>query len=587
MIVTSIDLLNHLRCRRYSALHSKEREVEYFDIDFVTEAFSLELEGKACLQDEFPERRNALNVPIHSSRNLKNLFQKIVLPNSPSMLETPFERTFENEFQLRTKPDFIVSKGETLELIKIHASTDNHYLSMHYTLNKHKIDLFEKNEEGYYSPKVEVLSEAANTNYYEKMKRCMSRHYDTGRIVYDLAFQEFIMKSVFPSKTRKYIVGLLNHDFSLQKKETGEIEYDKSLFVLFDFTSLVMKLQDKIQADLYRMINHIELNDDSRCLLVKNECLKGEQFSCEYTDFCFSHVPENNSILSYFFSHLGFKEGTHRNDKVHETYDLLNEGMVDMLDVPISWLQREKNLMQRYCVENDYTYVNKKKIKAYLNQISYPLYFLDFESYPSPIPRFEFEKPYSQSVFQYSIHIELSSNINKLIHKEFLATDYTDQRKNLVKQLLDDIPVGNSKIVVYNMSFEQQRLQEFKTFFPEYAERLDEIQSRLFDLMKLLKNDLRYFADLGYSKEEAETYNFYHPMQNGSYSIKKILKAFGIDSYEKMRVQNGIMAYKMYLELGHLKNAELKEAIFDLKTYCWQDTYSMVVILDKIQRLIR
>jgi len=243
--------------------------------------------------------------------------------------------------------------------------------------------------------------------------------------------------------------------------------------------------------------------------------------------------------------------------------------------------------MQRYCVENDYTYVNVKKITAYLTKLSYPLFYLDFEAYPSPVPRFSGETPYSQSVFQYSLHIQADPTAKLILHEEFLATDQKDHRRELVEKLCKDIPKGSSSIVVYNMAYEKQRLQELQVFFPEYKERLEEMESRLFDLMKLLKNDSQFFLDRAYSQEEAETYNFYHPKQNGSYSIKKILKAFGDDTYEKMRVQNGVMAYKLYLELENLTKEAKTDAIKALKKYCEQDTDSMVFILAKIIELIQ
>ena len=44
----------------------------------------------------------------------------------------------------------------------------------------------------------------------------------------------------------------------------------------------------------------------------------------------------------------------------------------------------------------------KNKIIDGLKQLKYPIYHLDFETFPCPLPRYSGEKPYTQSVFQFS-----------------------------------------------------------------------------------------------------------------------------------------------------------------------------------------
>ncbi|MCK7488464.1 MAG: DUF2779 domain-containing protein [Bacillus subtilis] len=232
---------------------------------------------------------------------------------------------------------------------------------------------------------------------------------------------------------------------------------------------------------------------------------------------------------------MGFREGPSKKDAFHETYDLINEGVVDMLDVPISWLSREKNLMQRYCIENNYVFVNKKKIKLMFDTLKYPLYYLDFEANPAMLPKFAGEKPYTQSVFQFSIHIEPTKEKVAIddpkAHREYLITDKGDQRRALVQALLEAIPEGDSSIIVYNKTFEKNRLLELAQLFPEFRTRLRELEGRLFDLLKVVKNDPRFFLDRGFLKAEAESYNFYHPELSGSYSLKKVLPVFAKDAY--------------------------------------------------------
>ena len=82
-----------------------------------------------------------------------------------------------------------------------------------------------------------------------------------------------------------------------------------------------------------------------------------------------------------------------------------------MLDVPDSYLNREKNLIQKQVVKTHIPYFNKSKIIDGIKQITYPIYHLDFETFPCPLPRFKGEKPYTQSVFQFSLHVEKEKGV--------------------------------------------------------------------------------------------------------------------------------------------------------------------------------
>ena len=57
-------------------------------------------------------------------------------------------------------------------------------------------------------------------------------------------------------------------------------------------------------------------------------------------------------------------------------------------------------------MESHQPYIRKDKIKLAIDSLNYPIYHLDFETFPCPLPRFKGETPYTQSLFQYSIHIE-------------------------------------------------------------------------------------------------------------------------------------------------------------------------------------
>ena len=199
---------------------------------------------------------------------------------------------------------------------------------------------------------------------------------------------------------------------------------------MFDFSDL-KDLDELVEIAMFRMINHIELNDFTPCKLVKKACQRGKGNECKFVSFCYSHLPENTSILDYFNSHLGFQENTTEGIVHHDSYDLLNEGYVSMQDIPISWLNDQNHLMQRYCVDNQIIYYNREKLTRGLEELIYPIFYLDFEAYPEPIPTKINESPYTQSLFQYSVHIQYKKDdyLNiKENHHGFIANPNLDER---------------------------------------------------------------------------------------------------------------------------------------------------------------
>src|ERR1039458_1421679 len=80
-------------------------------------------------------------------------------------------------------------------------------------------------------------------------------------------------------------------------------------------------------------------------------------------------------------------------------------------------------------------------------------------------------------------------------------------------------------IVVYNETFESQRLSELTSWPPGFAGRIENIQSRLWDLLPRMRNHV------------------YHPAFAGSFSLKYVLPALVPEmTYAGMEVGNGTEA---------------------------------------------
>ncbi len=193
-----------------------------------------------------------------------------------------------------------------------------------------------------------------------------------------------------------------------------------------------------------------------------------------------------------------------------------------------------------------------------LDQIEWPVSYLDFETISPPFPWFEDTEPYQMVPFQYSLHRQDTPGA-AVTHKEYLAPTDGDWRLYLTELLLHDLGTAGS-IVVYS-SFEKQRLTELAALFPALADQLKAVIARLFDLEPVFKH--------GYQ----------HPAFLGRTSIKKVLPVMVRDlSYKALPVNNGDDALGVF---GLMRVKVMDEALVparreQLLRYCELDTMAMV-----------
>jgi hypothetical protein len=156
-------------------------------------------------------------------------------------------------------------------------------------------------------------------------------------------------------------------------------------------------------------------------------------------------------------------------------------------------------------------------------------------------------------------------------HFEFLGRS---SQENPMLELLENLKnqigaVGN--IVVWYKSFESSRNTEMGKLYPEYAEFLADVNSRIFNLMDIFKDQL-----------------FVHPDFHGSNSIKHILPVLAPElSYKELDVQNGEMAAARWYEAVSAKvdDEKANQTFESLLTYCGLDTFAMVRIYQYLKNL--
>ncbi len=205
-------------------------------------------------------------------------------------------------------------------------------------------------------------------------------------------------------------------------------------------------------------------------------------------------------------------------------------------------------------------------LKGEFESLKYPLYFMDFETVNPAIPRFVGMHPYDHLPFQWSVHVQRQPDVPPE-HFEFLAMDSSDPRPAFISSLCEALGERGS-IVVYNEQFESQRLWELASWLPEYTQRIRDIQSRLWDLLPVVRKHV------------------YHPAFGGSFSLKAVLPALVPEmTYEGMEVPNGQAAGLAWQAMiaGNSSEVDRQVKRKALLEYCGQDTLALVRLLEALQ----
>ena len=594
MNITKSKFMEYIRCNRFPALNNihKRRDLDdalmdrYYDL-----LDSLENTSDSVHEDDFlePDLTHLevmmpyfTKVEVLAANKVIHMFGEETKYGTEYGTQKLFLRDFSN-FNLMCYVDIYNTNNDNINIIEAKATTSNKFMKLGYTEDKIRYDLFYLGDDDILRLNEEHNpSLLSNKKYLKQRKKLFDRLEGSGVYVYDLAFQRFVIEG--KTKDAKYYLAVLNHEYVFDGQYDGdEPLYTNDIIRFVDLTTITKEMQGKIERDIDKVVERIINDDESRVRLGKH-CQLKKMRECIYKDLCYDMFPKKNSILMYMDKHHGFKDPS---GIKHDYLDLVNEGYKSMEDIPDAWLNRKNNRIQRYVAQTKKIHLDEGKIRSAIDVIQYPIYHLDFESFPCPLPRFLGEKPYTQSLFQFSLHIERVPGVcdKENDHLEFLASDSSDQRLELVEKLCDYIKDDTGSVLVYNEAFEKTRIKELAVMYPKYSEKLLSINDRLFDLLHIVKTNTKLFEALGFDTDRAKTINYYHEDLAGSFSIKKVLPVFSDLSYTDMAVGNGMEAVYAYAGFKNLNAAELEVTRSNLRLYCQQDTWAMVEILDKLRKI--
>lgn len=367
----------------------------------------------------------------------------------------------------------------------------------------------------------------------------------------DISYQKYVLEHCGVNVVGTYLV-CLNGDYVFD----GTLDLSQ-LFFISDVADSVKNEIKNIEHNVAIAEKILPLEEEPDIDLSLN-CRK--PYQCAFWSYCAKHIPEKSVFNIY---RLWFSKKIEYYKKGWITYRELLE------NAPI---ENEKQLRQiEYGIEDKGTYVNKDEISIYLQTLSYPLYFLDFETMQPVIPKYVGTRPYMQIPFQYSLHY-IEHEGGELKYKEFLAESGPDPRRALAERLCADIPM-NVCVTAYNKAFECTRIKELAKEFPDLSEHLLNIRDNIIDLLVPFQSGWYYNRAMG-----------------GSFSIKSVLPAIfpndpSLDYHNLEGVHNGGEAMSIFPKIADMTPEDREKARHDLLKYCELDTFAMVKVWQELVRL--
>jgi hypothetical protein len=366
--------------------------------------------------------------------------------------------------------------------------------------------------------------------------------------IYDATFQHLVAQSAGLRIANVYLLEL-NKGYV----HNGEVDLTQ-LFEQSEITTECINKEAQVKAEAEAALSLLGQPQPIDC-----SCkYKGRSRHCRAFSYLYPEVP---AYAVYDLQAIGRSKSTLKK--------LIDNDYLSLTDIPSDFKLNPKHAKQVEVARNKSTILKEAAIAKQLEDLQYPLYFLDYETLACGIPVYQRTYPYQQTVFQYSLHILHADG--RIEHKEYIHQDSSTPVHIIADRLREDIgDVGS--VIVWNQNFEGKCNSDLAEVNPQLSEFLEGLNARIFDLMKIFQR-MEYLVDAF----------------KGRYSIKNILPVMCPDlDYSTLEVSNGGEAVVVYEELIFGNTPEyLKDQKFcDLRAYCKLDTWAMVRIFQELEVLV-
>jgi CRISPR/Cas system-associated exonuclease Cas4 (RecB family) len=353
----------------------------------------------------------------------------------------------------------------------------------------------------------------------------------------DACFQKYVLTECGYVVSKVSIIHL-NKEYI----RNGDID-PRELLITEDVTDQIIELYSDVSSCIVDVLQYNNKED-----IALNTCPCRENTRSNHCD---SFGYFNPDIPEYSI----YEIGNIRQKRIGEFTDM---DVMKILDIPSDYEGlNEKQKLQMISQKEGRAVIDTEAIKESLSILEFPLHFIDYETYASAVPKIDGVGPHQHVVFQVSIHIMQSDG--SMTHHEYLAEELGLPEKLI--EYMESVTGDTGTYISWHASFEKTQNKAMALWFPNYAEYLNTMSLRMYDLEDIFKKD---YVD----------YRFH-----GSSSIKKVLPVICPElNYNELDVQNGTMALDTWgrMVLDPEFPDDVAETRNNLLEYCKLDTLAMV-----------
>jgi len=402
-----------------------------------------------------------------------------------------------------------------------------------------------------YLAAIDILKFESETKSYSVYEVKSTNSVDEKAHYHDLAFQLNLLRKCGLKINKAYLIHL-NSEYV----RSDELDIAQ-LFKIVDVSNEVESVANAVASEMAEALKYLSQDSEPKgfCCCI----YKGRSRHCSTFQHANPEVPEYSV---HDIARIGSSKA-----KLKELIDN-NVFHLDKIPAHIKLTDIQQSQVDTYNLNK--VLVNKEKIVGEFKTLTLPLYFLDYETFPAAIPRFDGFSPYHQIPFQYSVDV-LESADSKPKHYEFLHVGPDDPSKSFAESLQKHIGKTGS-IIVWHKGFECGRNDEIATRIPAMKVFMDSLKERVYDLEDIFRKQYHIHRDF-----------------RGGTSIKRILPVLVPElSYKELGIQDGGSAADTWNKIinGSFDEPEKGKAINDLKVYCGLDTYAMYAIWHALHKLL-
>jgi hypothetical protein len=319
-------------------------------------------------------------------------------------------------------------------------------------------------------------------------------------------------------------------DFSLPRAVyTGDVDALRSDHFLefINVRECVDLLMDEVKRESQRMIDFL----DGKSATITPELTVKFCKNCEFRDAddardgfteCWGVSPPRGSHIIDLS-----RAGNGNNELKSEITERITRGDLKLVDLPDHFLDDGKTYEapRRHQLEAARTgqEVLSSQLGSVLGNVTYPLYFMDFEASRIPVPYHAGMKPYELVAFQFSVHVIEGPDSTELVHHEWLNLHDVYPNEEFISHLRQAI--GDVGTVCVWSPYEASLLKEVRRQLRERGVWTPDTDDWLTQVLGSSNDEVKPLNPRIIDLMKVSEAHYCHPLMNGSHSIKRVLDA--------------------------------------------------------------